>query len=147
MMDKDYYSESKRLRKEALTLAESLTNHPVVFEIDKGFPMVVELSKTDIKTMVSKNTSDDKFNAVKNALIQDVKGYLLKAKYVGWRKTVDKKHQETAYFVYFNRKLGANTYMALRRIKTTGRYKPYVIVDQRTYDFIEKYIIKGKPPL
>lgn len=147
MAEKDYYAESKRLKAEAMANAEKLTNRPLYFKLNKGFEMQVEVTKTDVKTMVSKNTTDNKFNAIKNALLRDVHGFLVKAKYVGWRRVVEGKHEETAYFVYYNRTLGANTYIALRKMKDKYVYKPYVVIDEHTFSYISKYIIKGNPPL
>ena len=64
----DYYLESKRLRNEVLQLAEQLKGHPLRFIITNGITMRVEITKNDLKTIVSKNVSDNKFNAIKNAL-------------------------------------------------------------------------------
>ena len=147
MPAKDYYAESKRLRAEAMANAEKLTNRPLIFKINKGFEMVVEVTKTDIKTLVSKNTPDNKFNAIKNALLRDIEGYLKKSTYVGWRNTDPEKHDETAYFSYFNRTLGANTYLCLRKMKNTNRYKPYSVESQWMFDHNKISLKKGNPPL
>ena len=53
----DYYLESKRLRNEVLQLAEQLKGHPLRFIITNGITMRVEITKNDLKTIVSKNTS------------------------------------------------------------------------------------------
>ena len=77
----NYYIESKRLRSEVMTIAETLKEHPLRFSITNGISMDVEITKTDLKTIVSKNVGDDKFNAIKNALARDIPGYLAKAQY------------------------------------------------------------------
>ena len=69
MKGKDYYLESKRLRKEALEIAETYKGNPKRFSISNGIEMDIEITKSDIKTIVSKNTQDNLFNAVKNAFL------------------------------------------------------------------------------
>ena len=144
---RDYYLESKRLRAEVLSIAEGLKGNPIRFTIDNDeIRMDVEITKSDLKTLVGKNTGDDKFNAIKNALARDIEGYLRKATYVGWRSVEGKKHAEAAFFVYYSRKLGAKTYLAVRKRKNGGPYKPYEIMSEtRFYENVTK-IIKGKPP-
>ena len=105
----DYYKESKRLREEVLQQAELLKVYPLRFEVTNGITMQVEITKTDLKTIVSKNVGDDKFNAIKNALAKDIPGYLTKATYLGWRPVAEGKHFESAYFAYFSRELGCVT--------------------------------------
>ena len=75
----DYYRESRRIREEVLQMAELLKGHPLRFIITNEITMRVEITKTDLKTIVSKNVGDDKFNAIKNALAKDIPGYLAKA--------------------------------------------------------------------
>ena len=76
---RDYYLESKRLRAEVLSIAEGLKGNPMRFTIDNDeIRMDVEITKSDLKTLVGKNTGDDKFNAIKNALARDIEGYLRK---------------------------------------------------------------------
>lgn len=41
---------------------------------------------------------------------------------------------ETAYFAYFSRELGGKAYLCVRKIKNTGLFKPYAIIDQNTFD-------------
>ncbi len=64
----EYYKESKRLRAEVLMQANALKEHPLRFTITNGITMEVEITKTDLKTIVSKASRDNKFNAIKNAL-------------------------------------------------------------------------------
>ncbi len=144
---RDYYEESKRLRREALEIADTYKGNPLRFTISNGILMDVEITKSDIKTIVGKNTNDNLFNTVKNAWAKDLKSYLRGALYEGWRNTVDGKHPESAYFAYYSRRLGANTYLCLRRMKSSGIYKPYAFIDQQTFDNEKDSIIKEKPPL
>ena len=72
----DYYKESKRIREEVLEQAELLKGNPLRFIITNVITMRVEITKTDLKTIVSKNVGDDKFNAIKNALAKDIPGYI-----------------------------------------------------------------------
>ncbi len=130
----DYYKESKRLREEVLQQAELLKDHPQRFVITNGITMQVEITKSDLKTIVSKASHDNKFNAIKNALAKDIHGYLRKAEYLGWRKVSDGKHDESAFFAYFDRKVGVRTILAMRKMKNGGPYKPYAIIDQYTFD-------------
>ena len=145
MKEKDYYLESKRLRKEALEIAETYKGNPKRFSISNGIEMDVEITKSDIKTIVSKNTQDNRFNAFKNKLAQDLKSFLEKAEYEGWREVIPGKHPETAYFAYFSQELGEKAYLCIRKIKNTGLFKPYAIIDQKTFDAETQNIRKEKP--
>lgn len=64
--DEDYYIESKRYREEVLQIADTLKNNPLRFTITNVITMVMEITKSDLKTVVSKNTQDNRFNAFKN---------------------------------------------------------------------------------
>lgn len=143
---RDYYNESKRLRSRVMALANKLIGHPKLFTITKGIKMEVEITKSDLKTIVSKNTADNKFNAIKNAMAMDIPGYIRKSKYVGWRNVIEGKHPETAFFAYYNRTLGANSYLCMRKIKSTGKFKPYAIIDQKTFNAEIRTVHKIKPP-
>lgn len=130
----DYYLESKRIRSEVLQFAEQLKGHPLRFIITNGITMRVEITKNDLKTIVSKNVSDNKFNAIKNALAKDIPGYLEKAEYLGWRPIAEGKHSESAYFAYFSRELGCKTILCMRRMADGDVYKPYAIVNEHTFN-------------
>ena len=54
---RDYYSESKRLRSEVLSIADGLKGNPMRFTIDNKITMDVEVTKSDLKTIVGKNTN------------------------------------------------------------------------------------------
>lgn len=143
---RDYYAESRRLRSEVMSMAEAIKGRPMRFRVTNGVSMDVEITKSDMKTIVSKNTRNVKFNAIKNALAKDLKGFIRKAKYEGWRETIQGKHSETAYFTYFSRSLGAKAYLCMRKMKSSGLYKPYAIIDQHTFDAEIGTVRKGIPP-
>lgn len=144
-MEKDFYDESKRLREEVLQIANSLKNNPIRFTITNGITMEVEITKSDLKTIVSKNTQDNRFNALKNKLAQDIRGFIENASYEGWREVMPGKHPETAYFAYFSRELGSKAYLCVRKIKNTSLFKPYAIIDEQTFVAEAKSLKKEKP--
>lgn len=141
----NFYDESKRLRAEVLQQAELLKERPLRFTITNGITMNVEITKSDLKTIVSKASHDNKFNAIKNALAKDIRGYLEKAEYLGWRKVADGKHDESAFFAYFDRKVGVRTILAMRKMKNGGPYKPYAIIDQFAFETNVGELQKGTP--
>ena len=102
--------------------------------IDNGIRMEVEITKSDLRTLVGKNTRNNKFNAIKNALARDIIGYLNKAEYLGWRAVIEGKHPEAAFFAYYSRELGARTILCMRRMTDGGMYKPYAIISQQMFD-------------
>ena len=140
--EEEYYIESKRLRAEVLIQAELLKGSPLRFIITNEITMHVEITKTDLKTIVSKNVGDDKFNAIKNALAKDIPGYLAKATYLGWRPVAEGKHIESAYFAYFSRELGCRTILCMRRLADGDVYKPYAIINDYTFAAAEKELRK-----
>ena len=81
--DDYYYRESKRLRAEVLQLADTLKGQPIRIVVENGITMEVEITKSDLRTLVGKSTRSNKFNAIKNALARDIIGYLNKAEYLG----------------------------------------------------------------
>ena len=136
----DYYKESKRIRSEVLQQAEFLKGNPMRFIITNEITMRVEITKNDLKTIVSKNVGDDKFNAIKNALAKDIPGYLAKATYLGWRLVAEGKHFESAYFAYFSREL--RTILCMRRLADGDIYKPYAIINDHTFAAAETELRK-----
>jgi hypothetical protein len=78
----NFYRESKRLRMEVLQMADALKKEPMRFTITNGIRMNVEITKSDLKTIVSKASRDNKFNAIKNALAKDIPSYLEKGEYL-----------------------------------------------------------------
>ena len=138
----DYYKESKRIREEVLQEAEFLKGNPMRFTITNGITMQVEITKSDLKTIVSKASHDNKFNAIKNALAKDIPGYLAKATYLGWRPVAEGKHSESAYFSYFSRELGCRTILCMRRLADGDIYKPYAIINDHTFAAAEKELRK-----
>ena len=143
--DDDFYIESKRMRKEVLEMAESLKDHPLRFTITNGITMEVEITKSDLRTLVGKSTRSNKFNAIKNALARDIIGYLNKAEYLGWREVIEGKHPEAAYFSYYSRELGARTILCMRRMADGGRFKPYAIISQQMFDAEVRNLQKRTP--
>ena len=137
--------ESKRLRKEVLAEAELLKGNPLRFTITNEITMRVEITKTDLKTIVSKASRDNKFNAIKNALAKDIPSFLRKGEYLGWRYVKDGKHEESAYFAYFDREIGVRTILAMRKMKNGGPYKPYAIIDQFAFEASVGELQKGTP--
>lgn len=130
----DYYKECKRLRAEVLAQADALKEHPLRFTIMNGIRMNVEITKSDIKTVLSKNVRNNKFNAIKNALAKDIRGYLEKAEYLGWRPVAEGKHMESAYFAYYSRELGCKTFLCMRKLEDGNIFKPYAIIDEHTFN-------------
>lgn len=99
-----------------------------------------------MKTIVSKNTQDEKFNAFKNLLAKDIRGFIEKASYEGYRNTIEGKHSETMYFLYYSREWKEKAYLCLRVMKYTGKIKPYAIINEKMFDKEKDKIIKGNPP-
>ena len=141
----DFYRESKRLRKEVLQMADALKYSPLRFTITNEITMDVEITRSDLKTIVSKASRDNKFNAIKNGLTKDIPSFLKKSKYLGWRYVKDGKHEESAYFAYFDRKIGVRTILAMRKMKNGGPYKPYAIIDQYVFENSIGELQKGTP--
>lgn len=141
----DYYKESKRIKREVLQLAELLIGNPMRFTISNGITMDVEITKSDLKTIVSKASHDNKFNAIKNALAKDIPAFLLKSEYLGWRTVKEGKHEESAYFAYFDRKIGVRTILAMRKMKNGGPFKPYAIIDQYAFNASIEELKQGTP--
>ena len=132
--DNDFYIESKRIRSEVLQMADNLKAHPMRFTITNGITMEVEITKSDLKTILSKNVRNNQFNAIKNALAKDIRGYLEKAEYLGWRPVAEGKHMESAYFAYYSREFGCKTYLCMRRLADGDIFKPYAIIDEHTFN-------------
>ena len=122
--EEEYYIESKRIRKEVLEMAEVLKEHPMRFTITNGITMDVEITKSDLKTVLGKNVRNNKFNAIKNALTKDIRNYLEKAEYLGWRPVAEGKHMESAYFAYYSRELGCKTFLCMRKLEDGNIFKP-----------------------
>ena len=141
----EYYAESRRLRAVVMDMAKELIDHPKSFTIYNGILMNVEVTNSDLRSIVNKNTRNNKFNAIKNALAMDIQGYLEKAEYLGWRPTIEGKHIESAYFAYFSRELGCKTILCMRKMKEGLVYKPYAIIDQYTFEAKVRELQKETP--
>ena len=129
----DFYKESKRIRSEVLQMADALKGHPLRFTITNGITMDVEITRSDLKTVLGKNVRNNKFNAIKNALTRDIRGYLEKAEYLGWRPVAEGKHIESTYFAYYSRELGCKTFLCMRKLEDGNIFKPYAIIDEHTF--------------
>ena len=145
MKKRDWFQESQRIKSETLKIADSLKGNPLNFIVNNGIELNVELTKSDLKTIVNKATQDNRFNAFKNKFAQDIPGFLQKAKYLGWRNVIDGKHPEAAYFVYYNRRLNTSAYLCLRKMKG-GKFKPYAIINEEMFLFEIGNIKREKPP-
>lgn len=55
------------------------------------------------------------------------------------------KHEESAYFAYFDRKIGVRTILSMRKMKNGGPYKPYAIIDQYAFEANITELQKGTP--
>ena len=64
--EEDYYVESKRIRKEVLEMAEVLKECPLRFTITNGITMDVEITKSDLKTVLGKIAGTGVNNAENN---------------------------------------------------------------------------------
>lgn len=126
-------------------MADALKHNPMRFTITNEITMDVEITKSDLRTIVGKSTRNNQFNAIKNALAKDIPGYLSKADYLGWRTVIEGKHPETAYFSYYSRELGAKTILCMRKMADGGMYKPYAIISQAMFDAEVKNLKKGTP--
>ena len=132
--DEEYYIESKRLRAETLRMADALKDSPLRFTVTNGITRVFLLAIVFKSDFVISTSKDNRFNAFKNMLARDIKGFIEKATYEGWRSVIPGKHPETAFFAYFSREFGGKAYLCIRKIKNTGLFKPYAIIDQKTFD-------------
>ena len=63
----------------------------------------------------------------------------------GWRTVIEGKHEESAYFAYFDRDLGVRTILAMRKMKNHGPYKPYAIIDKFSFEATIGELKKGTP--
>ena len=55
------------------------------------------------------------------------------------------KHEESAYFAYFDREIGVRTILVMRKMKNGGPYKPYAIVDEHAFEATINDLKKGTP--
>ncbi len=52
----------------------------------------------------------------------------------GWARTIPGKHPEAAYFVYYYKKTHHKLILCLRKMKASGRFKPYAIISKEAFD-------------
>jgi hypothetical protein len=60
-------------------------------------------------------------------------------------EALEGKHEESAYFAYFDREIGVKTILAMRKMKNGGQYKPYAIIDQYAFENNVGELEKGTP--
>ncbi|MBR5908133.1 MAG: hypothetical protein IKZ50_07075 [Bacteroidales bacterium] len=140
-----YYEMARKARAEALAIADTFKGNPQRFRIHNVIFMDVEVSKQDIKTIVSKDTGDAKFNFIKNEAAKDIKGFLEKAIYEGWAEVIKGKHPESAFFVYYSKRSRRKMTLCVRKIIDIQRFKPYAIIPYIKLKKRLKEIKKGIP--
>ena len=140
------HKRSKEIRNEVLQMANHLVGNPKHFHLSNVIEIDVEVTKSDLKTIVSKNSENELFNVFKNTLAKDIEGALRSSNYEGWRYVKEGKHPEAAYFVYYGKENEVKAYICLRKMKYNGKFKPYAIVDERTFVNELGQMIKGMPP-
>jgi hypothetical protein len=86
-----------------------------------------------------------RFSDRKSLTAKDIPGFLKKSEYIGWRTVKEGKHEESAYFAYFDRDLGVRTVLAMRKMKNHGPYKPYAIIDKFSFEATIGELKKGTP--
>ncbi|MBO4692416.1 MAG: hypothetical protein J5604_06535 [Bacteroidales bacterium] len=140
-----YYEMARKARAEALELANKYKLSPLTFEITNVIKMKIQVTKTDIRTIVGKNTSDDRFNWAKNETAKDIKAFLENAKYEGWADVLPGKHPESVYFVYYSKRKRRKLVLCVRKVKDLDVYKPYAIISHADFKSGKAKIKKGTP--
>ena len=130
-----------------LQYGDKLKGNPIIVRFSNGIQGVLEITKSDIKTIAFKNIPDYEFNEEKNILALDIPSFLESASYLGWAETVPGKHPEAAYFVYYSKKTKREFILCLRNMKSTGLFKPYAIISKErlAVDLEGREIHKEKP--
>ena len=122
-------------QRQLLSYGDTLKHKPLVTYFSNVIEGELEITKADIKTIAYKNNPDNSFNEEKNVLALDIPGFIASASYLGWAKTIPGKHPETAYFAYFRKTTKHEFILCLRRMKNSGRFKPYAIISRRQYNY------------
>lgn len=120
--------------KDVLCYGDSLKGRPILEPFSNVIEGTLEVTKGDIKTIAYKNDTDSKFNEEKNKLAKDIPKYIATASYYGWARTIPGKHPEAAYFVYYYKKTHHKLILCLRKMKASGRFKPYAIISKEAFD-------------
>ena len=130
-----------------LGYGDSLKGRPILESFSNVIEGVLEVTKGDIKTIAYKNTADPTFNEEKNKLAKMIPEYIATSSYVGWSKTVPGKHPEAALFVYYYKVTNLEFILCLRKMKSSGRFKPYAIINREAFEagLSGKDIQKRKP--
>lgn len=145
----EYWAEAKRLRELLIEKASYLKNNPITRSFSNAIEGTLEITYSDVKRLVNKNTSDNKFNAFKNVLAQDYEHIIDKGHYEGYSLPDEGHHEEAIYFAYYSRKYKANAYVVLKKMHGTKKFKLHAIEDEHTYSYrvANKEIIKEIPTL
>ena len=140
----DRWYESQNL---LLTYGDSLKGNPLRMAFDNVVNGELEISKADIKTIAYKNIPDINFNIEKNYLALDIPSFIASATYLGWAETVPGKHPESSFFAYYSKYSGMEFILCLRKLKSSGRFKPYAIISRAAFDIdlAGREIHKEKP--
>ena len=130
-----------------LKYGDTLKDNPLIENFSNVIDGEIEITKGDIKTIAYKNIPDAEFNEEKNRLAQDIPAFIASSNYLGWADTVPGKHPEAAYFAYYNKITKKEFILCLRKMKSTGRFKPYAIISREKFniDLAGREIHKEKP--
>ena len=130
-----------------LNYGDTLKDNPLRESFSNVIEGELEVTKGDIKTIAYKNIPDAEFNKEKNRLAQDIPAFIASANYLGWADTEPGKHLEAAYFAYYNKITKREFILCLRKMKSTGRFKPYAIISREKFniDLAGREIHKEKP--
>ena len=130
-----------------LNYGNTLKDHPLRVLFTNVINGELEITKGDIKTIAYKNIPNIDFNIEKNHLALDIPGFISNATYLGWAETVHGKHPESAFFAYYSKRTHYEFILCLRKMKSTGRFKPYAIISRIAFeiDIAGREIHKEKP--
>jgi len=95
----EYYLESKRLREETIRMADALKDHPIRFVVTNVITMDVEITKSDLKTIVSKKEPLRGTNSwhLLHHDLHDLVAYLYDAHLSAPQRGVDMGHLSRSY--------------------------------------------------
>lgn len=137
----------ERTKNELLSFANSLKGDARIVKFNNVIEGELEISKADIKTIAYKNAQDNDFNIGKNILALDIPNFISNSTFLGWAYPIQGKHPESAYFAYYSRTMNKEFILCLRKMKSSGRFKPYEIIDRKKFnhDMNTRTIYKEKP--
>ena len=132
---------------ELLEYGDTLKNRPLRARFSNVIEGEIEITKADIKTIAYKNVPDVAFNEEKNMLALDIPRFIATSIFLGWADTVPGKHPEAAYFAYFSKQTRHEFILCLRKMKATGRFKPYAIISREIFNVnLECRVIHKEKP-